>query len=424
MRSRRTPLVITLLLIGALLSGVGSAGASPRALSVGSIDGKITDAGNGCVPFDNTHILWVDAWDAATNRYLSDPTIVTDGSGVYSIPNLAPGKYKLRIRVYDTVADLVVYYWWGGATTYASGADLDVFSGQSTNASGCIGGFSGGVFKGKVTSPAAGFDPTCVGIMAYEAASGIIMGPLPAANASGYYKYGPIPAGTYTALALMSQAPACAPIDHLDQWWKGHSGPMLYAASNADLFSSGATFSVAAGGATGGINFKPMPIGLCDGRVPTILGTTADDVLEGGPGRDVIKLFDGDDTAHGKDGKDSICGGPGNDTLYGQSNADHLIGNAGDDYMDGGPGVDRLWGGPGNDTMYGWTGNDLLKGGSGDDQMHGGDDNDRLFGNAGDDTMWGEAGDDRISGGAHNDIGLGGPGTNVCRANVETKFDC
>ncbi|MCJ7725620.1 MAG: hypothetical protein MUP76_04445 [Acidimicrobiia bacterium] len=424
MRFRRAPLIITLLLIGALLGGVGSAGASPR-ISYGSIEGTITNAGNGCAPFDSTHVLWVDAWDGAMNRYLASPPIVTDGSGFYSIPDLPQSTYKVRIRVYNASAELVAFVWYGGSTTYDTGDAVEVYAAQATNVSACVGGYTGGTFKGKVTSPAAGFDPTCVSIMAFEAASGIMMGPLPMVQADGHYTYtGTIPVGTYTALAMMSPDPGCAPIDHLDQWWKGHSGPDLYAASNADLFSSGATFTITAGGITTGINFKPIAIGLCDGLVPTIVGTTANDVETGTAGRDVIKLFDGDDEAHGGDGKDSICGGAGGDNLYGDSNADHLFGDGGEDYMDGGAGVDRLWGGRDLDQMFGGAGNDLLKGGSGGDLIHGGDDNDRLFGNSGNDNLFGDAGDDRISGGLHNDVGWGGTGIDVCLASVETQNDC
>lgn len=423
MRTRRAPLLIALLLLGALPGGIGSAGAAPR-VADGSISGTVTDANNSCVPFDNTHLLWADAWDDAMNRY-SAP-LVTDGSGKYSITGL-PGDqaYKLRFRVFNDKSELVAYWWFNGATSYGAGVSQLLPAGQDFVIDRCIPGFVGGTFKGTVSSPDPGFDPACVAIMAYEAVGGVVVGPLPLADASGTYRYhGTIPAGGYQALAIMSQAPACAPIDHLDQWWKGHSGPDLLASSNAPLFISGRPFVITNGAVTKGIHFDLMPIGTCDGKVPTIVGTTADDVIVGTAGPDVIMLYAGDDEAHGGNGKDTICGGKGQDNLFGDEKNDRIFGDRHNDYLTGGDGYDLIMGGNGIDQMFGGLGNDKMKGGSGGDLIHGNEDDDTLIGNKGDDNIFGGSGNDTIRGGPHNDYGDGGTGTDTCASDVETPISC
>ena len=72
---------------------------------------------------------------------------------------------------------------------------------------------------------------------------------------------------------------------------------------------------------------------LCNGLVPTIVGTSARDVLTGTSGDDVIVGLGGNDTIRGGGGNDSICGGAWGDVLR------------------GGPGNDYLDGGDGNDTV-------------------------------------------------------------------------
>ncbi|MGH8548601.1 MAG: choice-of-anchor Q domain-containing protein [Methylococcales bacterium] len=83
---------------------------------------------------------------------------------------------------------------------------------------------------------------------------------------------------------------------------------------------------------------------LCQGRVPTIIGTPGDDVIAGTDRRDIIMGLGGNDTIRGLKGSDVICGNGGNDDLFGEG---------GDDIINGGPGIDTLDGGPGNDTCDG-----------------------------------------------------------------------
>lgn len=70
----------------------------------------------------------------------------------------------------------------------------------------------------------------------------------------------------------------------------------------------------------------------CFGRVPTILGTSGNDVIVGTPGDDVIVGGAGNDTISGGGGNDIICGGPGRDRIKG---------GPGRNWINGGPGRDR-----------------------------------------------------------------------------------
>lgn len=81
-----------------------------------------------------------------------------------------------------------------------------------------------------------------------------------------------------------------------------------------------------------------------------------------------------------------------------------LVGSSADDTLNGGAGDDTLSGGSGDDTLNGGAGDDVLNGGSGDDRLNGGAGDDILRGGSGDDILNGGAGDDILSGGSGNDI--------------------
>ena len=99
---------------------------------------------------------------------------------------------------------------------------------------------------------------------------------------------------------------------------------------------------------------------LCDGRVPTLVGTPGDDTnLRGTNGPDVIHGLGGNDTISGLNGNDVICGGEGNDTLSGNNGIDWLFGENGNDTLNGNNGNDALNGGAGTtDTCNGGNGSD------------------------------------------------------------------
>ncbi len=135
---------------------------------------------------------------------------------------------------------------------------------------------------------------------------------------------------------------------------------------------------------------------LCDGKPPTIVGTSGDDRIEGAPGDDVIMALDGNDVVFGRGGSDTICGGAGRDRLIGGAGADVLSGDSGRDSLRGGPGADiltggsatdRSSGGPGSDVLIDDVGNDLLRGGKGADLLDGGPGRDRCSGDAGYDAV-------------------------------------
>jgi Ca2+-binding RTX toxin-like protein len=133
---------------------------------------------------------------------------------------------------------------------------------------------------------------------------------------------------------------------------------------------------------------------LCNGFVPTLVGTAGHDVLLGTEGDDVIAGLGGNDTIDGLEGDDIICGGPGHDVLSGGAGHDVLLGDEGNDTLSGGDGDDILFGGAGNDTLSGGPGIDLL------------------FGEEGNDTLEGEAG---IA------VLLGGPGNDTCPGGSEAQ---
>jgi Ca2+-binding RTX toxin-like protein len=124
----------------------------------------------------------------------------------------------------------------------------------------------------------------------------------------------------------------------------------------------------------------------CLGGSATIVGTSAEETINGTPGADVIVALGGKDTINGQAGDDRICGNQGWDTVY------------------GGPGNDRVQGGAGNDTIWGGEGNDNLRGGPAAD------------------TLRGEAGDDRLLGQGRNDLLYGGPGTDTVRGGGGTDY--
>lgn len=111
-----------------------------------------------------------------------------------------------------------------------------------------------------------------------------------------------------------------------------------------------------------------------------LVGRSAADVLNGGPGQDTI---------WGEGGDDSLSGGAGDDVIFGITGRNTLVGDDGNDWVCGGDQADRIDGGSGNDVLEGGQGADTLLGGVGDDLLVGGDGNDVLDGGDGEDTLVG-----------------------------------
>ena len=141
-----------------------------------------------------------------------------------------------------------------------------------------------------------------------------------------------------------------------------------------------------------------------------LFGRKGDDVLEGRDGNDRLRGDRGNDRLEGGAGNDHLSGGSGDDALIGGDGNDHLSGDSGDDALIGGDGNDRLRGGKGDDALDGGAGDDYLLGGLGQDDLTGGDGDDWLLGGHGDDTLEGGEGDDRLFGRAGNDLLNGGGG--------------
>jgi hypothetical protein len=101
----------------------------------------------------------------------------------------------------------------------------------------------------------------------------------------------------------------------------------------------------------------------CRNLVPSIVGSTGNDVIEGTIGRDIIHSIGGLDTINGLAGNDVICGGDGPDSIYGGRGKDSVDGGPGDDSLFGSPGDDKLNGGPNNDRLRGDSGRDTCASG-------------------------------------------------------------
>jgi Ca2+-binding RTX toxin-like protein len=100
-----------------------------------------------------------------------------------------------------------------------------------------------------------------------------------------------------------------------------------------------------------------------------LIGTLANDFIDGEAGNDILNGGAGDDFLNGEDGNDFHDGGSGNDIIDGDAGHDTLLGGDGNDFLDGEDGKDVLNGGAGNDTLIGEDGRDTLTGGFGADRF-------------------------------------------------------
>ena len=140
-------------------------------------------------------------------------------------------------------------------------------------------------------------------------------------------------------------------------------------------------------------------------------GPLSDDVLDGGGDPDTVSyagrtrgvtvdlgrgrggaageadVLRGFQNARGGDGDDTIDGTDGNNFLRGEGGDDHLDGNDGLDFLYGGTGDDRLHGHGGGDALYGDEGADQLRGDGGGDRLFGPERGDRLACGSGDDRV-------------------------------------
>ncbi|WP_210651594.1 calcium-binding protein [Nocardioides sp. SYSU D00065] len=200
----------------------------------------------------------------------------------------------------------------------------------------------------------------------------------------------------------------------------------------------------------------------CDGKVPTILvvpgtpttGTPGDDVILGTYAQDRIDGGAGNDTICGLGNADTLVGGPGDDRLFGGLDdyyapddgyaGDTLVPGPGNDFIDLGDDpasatvdyVDRLADydrimyedapgpvdvdlsagtatGEGTDTIVVPTYSGGIVGSSYDDVLTGTDGPDRIVGGAGDDRIHALDGDDDMESGTGDDVVRGGDGEDI-----------
>ena len=122
----------------------------------------------------------------------------------------------------------------------------------------------------------------------------------------------------------------------------------------------------------------------------------------------------------------NIIGTPADDVLEGTAAGDNIYGVRGDDALSGLAGNDCLFGGDGRDRLAGGRGNDTLRGGRGADKLVGGAGDDRLIGDRGRNRFSGGRGRDRIaSANGRREVIRCGPGRDVARVDrVDRTFGC
>jgi uncharacterized repeat protein (TIGR01451 family) len=141
-------------------------------------------------------------------------------------------------------------------------------------------------------------------------------------------------------------------------------------------------------------NFCDSPISR---YTKVIVGTSGDDTLTGGNGRNLILGLAGNDVIKGGNAEDCLIGGSGNDIIYGLNGKDLIAGNNGNDVLYGGDGNDVLAGGAGTDSIEGQNGDDRIDGNNDNDNITGGSGNDLIDGGNGNDTCAGNAGKNSIT---------------------------
>lgn len=122
-------------------------------------------------------------------------------------------------------------------------------------------------------------------------------------------------------------------------------------------------------------------------------GAGLDDWLTGGSANTVLAGHGGNDVLRAGTGPTHQIGGEGNDTLWGGAGDDQLEGCEGDDVLIASGGSNTLLGGAGNDVLIGFNPGDAAQGGDGPNFLNGGDGNDLLIAGSGD-YLNGGAGED------------------------------
>jgi Ca2+-binding RTX toxin-like protein len=215
----------------------------------------------------------------------------------------------------------------------------------------------------------------------------------------------------------------------------GSGNDVVYAAAGNDVVFGGAGNDIISGGAGNDQLYGE------DGD-DTIMGEEGDDFISGGSGMDILGAGAGNDFLLGGDGNDTLSDGAGSDTVLGDAGDDYTVAaaDAADDIYDGGAGRDVLdytaatrgiTADLGAGTAEGSeTGHDVIGGfeeiigGSGDDRISAGSTSVAMSGGAGNDALEGGAGSDIISDGAGHDTVSAGGGDDHVVAAADGANDC
>jgi ribosomal protein L30E len=236
-------------------SGTGvtvTAGATTSAVDFalavgGTITGTVTAEGTG-TPLSNITVY------VYNSSNLSQGTVATNASGVYSKGGLLPGTYYVRTgntqgyidELYDNLPCV------GGTCTTTSGTGIAV------TASGTTSGIDfalavGGTITGTVTAEGTGTPLSSVTVYVYNS-SNVSQGTV-ATNASGVYSKGGLLPGTYYVRTVNSQG-------YVDELYSN-----LPCAGGCSPYTSGTGVAVTTGSTASGINFALALGGSITGTV-------------------------------------------------------------------------------------------------------------------------------------------------------------
>lgn len=206
--------------------------------------------------------------------------------------------------------------------------------------------------------------------------------------------------------------------DSLSNGWAGYSSTWdtttynRYASLNGFAPYSQSTFDPLVGYNPSLGGAVPSEIDSRSVPVPTLAGTTANDILLGTANNDIIAGDAGNDYLWGAGGQNILLGGAGDDQINGDSNGDLLNGGDGNNTLYGCGGDDMFLALGGDDLAYGASGNDIFNLGNGNNSIDAGDGENWIITGTGNDIIHAGTGNDTILAGNGNNTVLAGTGFN------------
>lgn len=177
----------TPIVVGGPVPAVADVELASRA-TLGAVSGRVT---SGAAPVPG---LAVQVFGADLVRVV---TVSTDGDGRYTVPDLAPGSY--RVRVVDP-SGAHVQVWYGGAASWSTAAVVPVTAGATSTGIdvGVVATATLGTIEGTVA--AAGTPLAGVRVQLYGA--GVTHVATVVADPDGEFSFGNLPAGPYLVRAV------------------------------------------------------------------------------------------------------------------------------------------------------------------------------------------------------------------------------